>query len=185
MVQLSKRSGKWHKITQAYQESTLSCHRGGCKTGRRSLGWCELSCRLWKVSYLKPQWITSPRHLGTRTKRAVHLSQENKFGSWSRLPFIQYSGTEVTYSQLLPSIGLNVSEEMISAWMKIDKKRSYGADCKERPEIKERRKKHKRQGPRKPTLLFITKECNISHRGFMQMSLLKKREKNCKRKHKK
>ena len=31
----------------------------------------------------------SPRHLGTRAKRAVHLSQGNKFGSWSRLSFIQ------------------------------------------------------------------------------------------------
>ena len=37
------------------------------------------------------------------------------------------SGAEVTYSQLLPNIGLNVSEEMISAWIKIDKKRCKAA----------------------------------------------------------
>ena len=61
--------------------------------------------------------------------------------------------------------------------MKIDKKRSYDADYKERPEIKEHRKKYKRQRTKKAHALFITRECNISHRGFMQMSLLKKRGK--------
>ena len=87
------------------------------------------------------------------------------------------SGTEVTYSQLLPNIGLNVSEEMISAWMKIDKKRSYGADYKQRPEIKKRRKKYKRQRAKKADAFVHNEGMHYKSQGFMQMSLLKKTEK--------
>ena len=92
---------------------------------------------------------------------------------------------EVTYSQLLPSIGLNVSEEMISAWMKIDKKRSYGADYKERSEIKERRKKHKRQRAKKADAFVHNEGMQYKSQGFYADVTVKEKGKNCKRKHKK
>ena len=95
------------------------------------------------------------------------------------------SGTEVTYSQLLPSIGLNVSEEMISAWMKIDKKRSYGADYKERSEIKERRKKHRRQKAKKADAFVHNEGMQYKSQGFYADVTVKEKAKNCKRKHKK
>ena len=66
---------------------------------------------------------------------------------------------------------------MISAWIKIDKKRPYGADYKERLEIKERRKKYKRQMAKKADPFVHEEECSTSRRGFMQMSLQTKREK--------
>ena len=43
-------------------------------------------------------------------------------------------GMEVTYSQLLPKIGVEVTSSMKRAWREIDRKRIYGADYKERDE---------------------------------------------------
>ena len=95
------------------------------------------------------------------------------------------SGTEVTYSQLLPNIGLNVSEEMISAWIKMDKKRSYGADYKERPEIKERRKRYKRQRAKKADAFVHEEGIHYKSHGFYADVSANEKGKNRKRKPKK
>ena len=55
------------------------------------------------------------------------------------------SGAEVTYSQLLPKIGLRVDEKMVNEWKRIDTKRINTAEYKEKSVVKKRRKKYKRQ----------------------------------------
>jgi hypothetical protein len=67
------------------------------------------------------------------------------------------SGIEITYSQLLPRIGLAANKTMVNAWEKMDKKRIYGAEYKEREVVKERRKKYKRQRANKADA-FVHKE---------------------------
>jgi hypothetical protein len=97
------------------------------------------------------------------------------------------SGMEVTYSQLLPHIGLNVSGEMVNAWIKIDKKRSYGAEYKERSIIKERRKKYKRQRAKKADAFVHEEGMQYKSQGFYadNVSAKGKGKQNCKRKCKK
>ena len=66
-------------------------------------------------------------------------------------------GMEVTYSQLLPKIGVEVTSSMKRAWREIDRKRIYGADYKERDDVKERRKRYKRKKAKKADA-FLHKE---------------------------
>jgi hypothetical protein len=67
------------------------------------------------------------------------------------------SGMEVTYSQLLPKIGLNVDDNMVKEWNKVDKKRLCAAEYKEKSAVKNRRKKYKRQRAKKADA-FVHKE---------------------------
>jgi hypothetical protein len=46
------------------------------------------------------------------------------------------SGMEVTYSQLLPKIGLNLDDNMVKEWKKVDKKRLDTAEYKEKSAVK-------------------------------------------------
>ena len=55
----------------------------------------------------------------------------------------------MTYTQLLLKIGPSVSSLMINSWEDIDEKRIYSAGYKEKPEIKQSRKKYKRQKVKK------------------------------------
>ena len=48
---------------------------------------------------------------------------------------------EITYSQLLPKIGVEVTSSIKRAWREIDRKRIYGADYKERDTSERRQKK--------------------------------------------
>jgi hypothetical protein len=67
------------------------------------------------------------------------------------------SGMEVTYSQLLPKIGLNVDDNMVKEWKKVDKKRLGTAEYKDKAAVKNRRKKYKRQRATKADA-FVQKE---------------------------
>ena len=67
------------------------------------------------------------------------------------------SGAEVTYSQLLPKIGLRVDEKMVNEWKRIDMKRINTAEYKEKSVVKKRRKKYKRQRANKADA-FVHKE---------------------------
>ena len=74
---------------------------------------------------------------------------------------------------------------MISAWIKIDKKRSYGADYKERPELKERRKKYKRQRAKKADAFVHEEGMQYKSQGFYSDVSANEKGKNGKRKPKK
>ena len=66
-------------------------------------------------------------------------------------------GVEVTYSQLLPMLDVPVSESMLKAFRIIDNKRIYGAEYKDRTNVKERRKRYKRMKSKKADA-FLHKE---------------------------
>lgn len=66
-------------------------------------------------------------------------------------------GVEVIYSQLLPMVDVPVTESMLQAFKTIDKKRIYGADYKDRCDVKERRKRYKRAKSKKADA-FLHKE---------------------------
>lgn len=66
-------------------------------------------------------------------------------------------GMNVTYSQLLPEIGVKVTNNMKKTWMEIDKKRIYGGEYKEQGEVKERRKRYKTKKAKKADA-FLHKE---------------------------
>ncbi len=55
---------------------------------------------------------------------------------------------------------------MVNAWIKIDKKRSYGAEYKERSIIKERRKKYKRQRAKKADAFVHEEGMQYKSQGF-------------------
>jgi hypothetical protein len=78
------------------------------------------------------------------------------------------SGLEVTYTQLLPKIGLSVSPSMVSSWENMDMKRIYSAGYKERPEIKQRRKKYKRQRVKKADAFVHQEGVQYQSQGFYE-----------------
>lgn len=95
---------------------------------------------IWALA--SKEQYTSPRE----TSRAVSLGC-----------LLFNSGAEITYSQLLPKIGLRVDEKMVNEWKKIDSKRINTAEYKDKSTVKERRKKYKRQRANKADG-FIHKE---------------------------
>ena len=84
-------------------------------------------------------------------------------------------GMEVTYSQLLPKIGVEVTSSMKRAWREIDRKRIYGGDYKERDEVKERRKRYKRKKAKKLMHFFTRKGYNTSHAKQKELEKLDRR----------
>ena len=86
-----------------------------------------------------------------------HTSQVESSLSVNLGVLIFNCGMEVTYSQLLPKIGVTVTNHMREAWSKIDRKRMYGGEYEERSEVKERRKRYNRIKSKKDDA-FLHKE---------------------------
>ena len=74
----------------------------------------------------------------------------------------------MTYTQLLPKIGLSVSSLMINSCENIDQKRIYSAGYKEKPEIKQRRKKYKRQRVKKADAFVHQEGVQYQSQGFYE-----------------
>ena len=79
------------------------------------------------------------------------------------------SGMEVTYSQLLLKIGLNVDDNMLKESKKVDKKRLDTAEYKEKYVVKNRRKKYKRQRGKKADAFVYKEGYSTSHRNSMMV----------------
>jgi hypothetical protein len=75
-------------------------------------------------------------------------------------------GMEVTFCQLLPMIGVMVSENMRESWNAIDKKRVYGGNYKEKNEVKERRKRYKRIKSKKADAFVHKEEVQYQSQAF-------------------
>ena len=98
--------------------------------------------------------------------------------TWELAPKEQYtvgvgfllfnSGLEVTYTQLLLKIGPSVSSLMINSWEDINEKRIYSAGYKEKPEIKQSRKKYKRQRVKKADAFVHQEGVQYQSQGFYE-----------------
>lgn len=62
---------------------------------------------------------------------------------------IYNSGMEKTMNKLMSKLNIPVSNSMLAAWRNMDKQRIYSADYKTKPNIKQRRKKRKREKTKK------------------------------------
>lgn len=75
-------------------------------------------------------------------------------------------GMNVTYSKLMPMAGLSTTTQMAKSWEAIDLQRISGADYKERPEVKVRRKKYKRMKSKKADAFVHKEGVQYQSQGF-------------------
>ena len=78
-----------------------------------------------------------------------YISQTENSTALSLAVLIFNSGMEVTFSLLMPMLELTVSPTMLKAWENVDEVRIYGAEYKDKPEVKARRKELKRNKVKK------------------------------------
>ena len=83
------------------------------------------------------------------------------------------SGMRVTFSLLLPMLDVTIRPTMSKAWEKVDQVRIYGAEHKEKPSIKARRKELKRSKIKKATAFVHDEgEAQYHHKDFMLMAVV-------------